>query len=175
MEGITNCAVFPAHRTSCSIRPVVLPFNFLSQTLSDVAANSQFNVHCLCIYSRQKSSVGIIFLWSLYSKALFTMLLLYMPLRLRPLPYILTYVYVLSFYTKKSILILSGSGACTGLVGGVPDLKVWGVCVEQLPPPSVWCRNLIDGVSMRMYQEEETRCWCTSLHIRAYFMYNQTE
>ena len=61
MEGITNCAVFPARRTSCSIRPVVLPFDFLSQTLSDVAANSHLNVHSLCIYSRQKSSVGIIF------------------------------------------------------------------------------------------------------------------
>ena len=30
----------------------------------------------------------------------------------------------LSFYTRKSILILFGSGACSGLVGGVPDLKV---------------------------------------------------
>ena len=85
-------AVFPACRTSCSTRPFVLPFDFLSQRLSDVAANSHFNVHSLCIYSRQKSSVGIIFLWSLYSKALFTMLLLYMPLRLRPLPYILMYI-----------------------------------------------------------------------------------
>ena len=173
MEGITNYAVFPARRTSCSIRPVVLPFNFLSQTLSDVAANSHFNVHSLCIYSRQKSSVGIIFcgpyiqrpyLQCFYSTCLYAFGL-----------YRIYLCISLSFYTKKSILILSRSGACSGLAGGVPDLKVWGACVEQLPPPSVWCRNLIDGVSMRMYQEEETRCWYTSLHIRAYFMYNQTE
>ena len=56
MEGITNCAVFPARRTSCSIRPVVLPFDFLSQTQSTLTLMST-----LCPYTVDRKVVSVLF------------------------------------------------------------------------------------------------------------------